>query len=57
MTVMSLTTLKLDIFRTIFDTGVEMSYDMAPTMRVTAMVATLAVARPELLEDVPIPYK
>lgn len=50
--VMSLTTLKLDIFRTILDTCVEMSYDMAPTM-----MASLAVARPELLEDVPIPYK
>ncbi|EWG49449.1 hypothetical protein FVEG_16492 [Fusarium verticillioides 7600] len=57
MAVMSLTTLKLDIFRTIFDTCVEMSYDMAPTVRAATMMASLAVVRPELLEDVPIPYK
>lgn len=57
MAVMSLTTLKLDIFRVTLDTCVEMSYDMTPTARVTMMVASLTAARPELLEDVPIPYK
>lgn len=57
MAVMPLTTLKLDIFRVIIDTCIEMSYDMTPTARVTTMAASLTAACPHLLEDVPIPYK
>lgn len=51
MAVMKFTRLKLDIFRVIFDTCVEMSYDM------TSTVVSLTPARLELPEDVPVPYK